>query len=244
MFSEKVRIRFSEVDSSGFLTMQGLLRLFQDFIYSYCETHNIGRKFARETGCTWFRLSWQIDVIKMPKILDEVTFSATITEIRQSLAYIEIKMSGADGTLFSIANDMLAFVNIEDGTPAVQTPDMWPLEDFGEGSGHEFRGRRIPVTKILKFNPLPEFKVENHFLDLNGHANNVRLIEKALEISGFQNYDVKSLRAEFKNQVLPDWTIYPSICSADGVVKVQFKNEYGLLCNLFEFSVLNYVDFI
>lgn len=244
MYEKKVRVRFSEVDESGFLTMGALLCIFQDLIFAYVADRNLGEEYTAKSGCTWFRLSWQIDVVKMPRVLEEVSLCTYITEVRESLVYMEIKMADKDGALLAIAKDMLAYVDIKTGAPRIQDEDIWPKEDFFPSAGHEFRGRRIPLNKVLPFNALPDFTVESHFLDLNGHANNVRLIEKALELSGLENYDVKFLRAEFKNQIKGEERITPSICAADGVTKIQFKNGEGLLCNLFEFSVLDYVDFI
>lgn len=244
MYKRKTRIRFSEVDKSGFLTMGGLLRLFQDLIFVYVADKNLGEEYTAKSGCTWFRLSWQIDVIKMPRVTQRVELSTYITEVRQSLVYMEIKMCDEDGNLLAIAEDMLAYYNIEESTVEIQDESIWPREDFGEKSQHEFRGRRIAVSKASPFSLAQTFRISEHLLDLNGHANNVRLIEKALEICGLENYDVKSLRAEFKNQILPEWQVSAFVCEADGVVKVEFKNEYGLLCDVFEFSVLNYVDFL
>lgn len=244
MYKRETRIRFSEVDKSGFLTMGALLRLFQDLIFTYVADKNLGEEYTAKTGCTWFRLSWQIDVIKMPRVTQRVTLSTHITEVRQSLVYMEIEMRDEDGNRLAIAEDMLAYYNIEEGTVEIQDESIWPHEDFGEKSQHLFRGRKIAVSKANQFSLEQTFKITRHMLDLNGHANNVRLIEKALEICGLEDYDVKSLRAEFKNQILPEWDISAFVCETDGVVKVEFKNEYGLLCNVFEFSVLDYVDFI
>ena len=153
-------------------------------------------------------------------------------------------MQDSGGRLLAIAKDMLCYVDIKNGTPKIQDEDIWPKEDFFPPAEHAFRGRRISVNREPDFEGLSEFKIQPHFLDLNGHANNVRLIEKALELSGLENYDVKFLRAEFKNQIKADEIITPSICRADGVTKVQFKNSAQGLSNLFEFSVLDYVDFI
>lgn len=244
MYRQRARIRFSEVDSSGFLTMGGLLRLFQDLVFAYVSDRKLGKKYTQKTGCTWFRLSWQIDVIKMPKVMDKVRLSTYITEVRQSLVYMEITMRNRRGELLAIAEDMLAYVNIQEGTPAVQDESLWPKEDFEPKSGHKFRGRKIMLPKTHEFTFKQSFDITSHLIDVNGHANNVRLMEKALEISGLENHDVKSLRAEFKNQIMPEWKVSAFISEADGATKVEFKNENGLLCDLFEFSVLSYVDFL
>ena len=72
MYSFASRIRFSECGAEGKLTVTSLLNYFQDCSTFQSEDLGIGVKPLHERGTLWVVNSWQIDIIKLPGLGDEV----------------------------------------------------------------------------------------------------------------------------------------------------------------------------
>ena len=87
---------------------------------------------------------------------------------------------------------------------------------------------------------MPPCRIEPYLLDTNGHANNVRLTEFAMRISGADNESCRGLRAEFKEQVKADSMVYPLIKKdrhGNGTVTtIAFKNDADHTMAVFEFT--------
>ena len=75
MYEISCNVRFSETDRSGVMSMNGLLRLFQDVGYAHALERGFGLEFTKRTRCTWYLLSWQIEAFRMPAAGEHITLS-------------------------------------------------------------------------------------------------------------------------------------------------------------------------
>ena len=68
MYEMSCKVRFSETDRNGVMSMNGLLRLFQDVGYAHALERGFGLEYTGRTRCTWYLLSWQIEAFRMPRV--------------------------------------------------------------------------------------------------------------------------------------------------------------------------------
>lgn len=232
MYSMNCRIRYSETDRDGRLSMNGLLRLFQDVGYSHATDRNLGMDYTKRTRCTWYLLSWHICSMDMPAAGEQVTVSTYIYDCQASLAYKSIELKSTDGRLLAVGDTKWVHMNIDRQEPEDAALGQWPDTDFGDKAEMPKASRRIEVPKAMT--PAEKSYVKPYLIDTNGHANNVRLTELAMSISG-ADAGCEILRAEFKRQVSRDTFVYPYIADKENGVVTVFKDEKGEVLSVFEF---------
>ncbi len=220
MYEISCNVRFSETDRSGVMSMNGLLRLFQDVGYAHALERGFGLEFTKRTRCTWYLLSWQIEAFRMPAAGEHITLRTCIYDMRASLAHKSIAMYDSDGNCLALGDTMWVYVNVdrqEPAEPGQDTASGWKEEDFGDrisapqgiSAAGASASRRIRVPADAQ--RLADCIAEQYILDTNGHANNVRLTELAMRLAGADNGSCVRLRAEFKEQVKAQSVICPII---------------------------------
>ena len=60
------RIRYSEIDESGRLSLYSLINYFQDCSNFHAEDRNVGLTWTRENHAAWILAGWQIQVRSYP----------------------------------------------------------------------------------------------------------------------------------------------------------------------------------
>lgn len=232
MYSMNCRIRYSETDMTGRLSMNGLLRLFQDAGYNHAIDRNLGIEYTKRTGCTWYLLSWNIWSISMPAAGEWVTVSTYIYDYQASLAYKGIELRDGSGRLLAAGDTKWVYMDIERQEPAEAPEGQWLEDDFGKKAEMPKVSRRIEVPNDMRM--AEKVFVKPYLIDTNGHGNNVKLTELAMSVSGADG-GCERLRAEFKRQVRKGTFVYPYIADKkDGVVTI-FKDENGEILSVFEF---------
>ena len=73
MYTFDSRIRYSETDSEGKLTLCALINYFQDCSTFQSEDIGRGLQFLKEHDLAWVLCSWQIVVDRYPKMGEKVT---------------------------------------------------------------------------------------------------------------------------------------------------------------------------
>ncbi len=68
MYQFQSRIRYSEMDSSGRLSLPGLLDYFQDCSVFHSEELGLGMEYLKERELIWAMTFWQIVIKRYPII--------------------------------------------------------------------------------------------------------------------------------------------------------------------------------
>lgn len=226
MFNKKVIIRYSEGDSTGRLSMEGLLRLFQDIGYQHAVERGFGDGHTQRTGRTWYLLSWRIEVVNMPCIEEEVEISTWFYEMKGATARKNLLMKNAKGEVLAYADTVWVYVDVQTQSAAPTDSNMWPESDYGEAFPMEPVSRRLPVVTEQNGEALLIQKARPYLIDTNNHANNVKLTLFAMELCG-ADFGCEKLRVEFKNQVPPGALIYPYIIREGNEIFLSLKDEAG-----------------
>ena len=102
MYSFRSRVRFSECDTDGKLAFTALLNYFQDCSTQQSEDLGIGVKALHERGTMWVVNSWQIDILRHPKLGDEVETGTLPYDIRGFFGKRNFFMKDADGEFWQL----------------------------------------------------------------------------------------------------------------------------------------------
>lgn len=222
MYTFESRIRYSETDSEGKLTMASLLNYFQDASTFQSEELGMGVEYLRTQHLVWVLSSWQIVVERYPKLCEKVIIGTLPYDMRGFLGYRNFAMLTEDGEYLAKANSLWSLLNTDTGKPS-RVNDMimqrYPLE---EKLSMEYAPRKIemPVGGTV----MEPVVVKKHHLDTNHHVNNGQFVDMAMEYLP-ESFAVGQLRAEYKKQAFLNDVLLPYVVTEGDRTFVSLTDE-------------------
>ena len=234
MYQFDSRIRYSETDSEGSLTMMALLNYFQDCSTFQSEDAGVGVRYCLGRDLVWVLNAWQIVPIRLPKLGEKVTIATIPYEFQKFMGYRNFMMFDQKGNYLAKANSIWSLINVKTGR--FETPDEAMLKGYPieERIPMEYAGRKISVpTGGETKEPIT---VLPHHLDVNHHVNNGQYVAMALEFLP-EGSVVKQLRAEYRKQAFLGNTIVPYVAAEDTRSVVALQDESGKAYAVVEFEL-------
>lgn len=224
MYSFNSRIRYSETDCEGKLSMASLLNYFQDCSTFQSEELGIGVKYMEENHRAWVLSSWQIVVNRYPRLCEAVRIGTFPYDFKGFLGYRNFLMQTSDGELLAMANSMWSLIDLDTGKPAAPSQEMiagYPME---ERLSMDYAPRKIVIPEGGAQEDT--IVVKKHHLDTNHHVNNGQFVDIAM---GFLPGDfvIGQLRAEYKKQAFLDDVFYPYVVSENDKCVVNLADADG-----------------
>ena len=179
MYTLESRVRYSECDKTGKLSLVGAMNYLQDC--SSFHSEHIGRGFEAlaQEHLAWVLASWQIEVVRMPHFNEKITVGTWAYELgglSASRCFVILDEKGAavvraDSTWYMVDTEAGKAIRVPESEAAYisNTPrlDMSPMP------------RRIPVTGTPT--EAPSITVLQQHLDTNKHVNNAQYVMMAID---------------------------------------------------------------
>lgn len=216
MYSFDSRIRYSETDSEGKLTLEALIDYFQDCSTFHSEDLGVGLQYLKERNMVWVLSSWQIVVDRFPDLCEHVTVGTYPYAFKGCFGYRNFVMKDERGTYIARANSLWTLLHTENFKPAHPTEEMLKKYELEEKLPMEYAGRKIEVPGNGAL--AEEIVVRAQHLDTNHHVNNGQYVSMAM---GFlpEDFGIYQVRAEYKKQAFLHDVLYPYVA--------QRKDESG-----------------
>ena len=234
MYRFSSRIRYSEVDSEGKLTLESLLNYFQDCSTFQSEDLGVGVGYLSERKIAWILSAWQIVVRRYPKLCETVSVGTIPYDIKNFVGYRNFLMETGDGERLAYANTMWMLMDMENMKPVRATREMLEAYELGERLEMDYAPRKI-VLPCKAGTGQETVEIKHHHLDTNHHVNNGQYVQIAMEYLP-EGYEIRQMRAEYKKQALLGDKIYPIVYGKDALVAVSLNNEEGQPYCIVEFS--------
>ena len=97
MYTFESKIRYSEIDRSGELTLESLIDYFQDCSTFQTQDGPASMEYLRDKGIVWVLSSWQIVVNRYPKLCEDVVIGTVPYDMRGAIGYRNFFMDTKDG---------------------------------------------------------------------------------------------------------------------------------------------------
>lgn len=228
MYSFTGRIRYSETDSNGKLSLEGLLDYFQDCSTFQSEDLDIGVAYMKENKMFWVLSTWQVEVKRFPMLGEHVSIGTYPYAFKGCFGYRNFLMTDASGACLAKANTLWTLLDTEHFRP-VRLPEILLRKYVPE----EKLDMQYAERKIL-LPPECERKesivVKKHHLDTNHHVNNVQYVRMAKEFLP-KDFAVCRMRAEYKKQALLGDVMTPFvICEkneTEETWKISLQDDMG-----------------
>ena len=234
MYEFTGRIRFSETDASGRLSLAGLLDYFQDC--ATLHSHDVGLSVAelRRRRTVWVLSAWQVVITRLPEMGERVRCVTNPYDIRGFLGFRNFILETENAERLSIANSVWTVIDPETGKPARIGEDFREKYGLGQALEMPYAPRKIRVEGEPMPEPAP-VTVFGHMLDTNGHMNNahyVSLAEDCLPEPVF----CRQLRVEYKSPARRGDMICPRLYAAGEKRTVVLSDSGGKPYAVVEFS--------
>lgn len=224
MYSFNSRVRYSEVSKEGLLSVPSVLNYFQDCSTFQSEALGVGMEYLKKEKKAWVLNSWQIEFMSDINMLEEIEIGTWSYGAKGVYGYRNFVLNKEDGSRAVNANTIWVFTDIDTGMPVkVQKKDVEiygiepKIDMIDYGRKIMTQGEEIKET---------EFSVRKYHIDTNGHVNNVKYVQFAMEYLE-DNVKIKNLRAEYKRSAKYGDVIYPVIYKEENTLTVSLNDETG-----------------
>ena len=233
MYTFDSRIRYSETDSEGKLTMASLINYFQDCSTFHSEDVGLGIPYLQKNRLVWVLSSWQIVVERYPDLGENVTIGTQPYDLRGFLGYRNFWMQDRMGCYLAKANTLWSLLSTETGRPGSIPEEMAEGYGIGEKLDMEYAPRKIVIPQ--GGTDQEAIIVKKHHLDTNHHVNNQQFVDMAMAFLP-EDFAVRQLRAEYKKQAFLDDVLAPYVVEEDGKVVVSLTDPSGSAYAVIEFQ--------
>lgn len=208
MYTIKERVRYSEIDHTGSITLPGIINYFQDCSTFQSEDIGLGAENLKARKKAWILSYWQVIVDRYPGLGEAITVGTFATRFKGLFGDRNFVMYDEAGERIACANSIWVFMDMEKGRPV--KPEMEDIAPYGEESPLDmpYEGRKIVLPETVQ--DLEPFPVRKYHIDTNEHVNNCQYVQMAMEFLP-KDQVIHQLRVDYKKSAVLGDMIYPKI---------------------------------
>lgn len=226
MYSFTSRVRYSELDSEGNLSLLALFNYLQDCSSFQSESLGLGLEHLHDKGIAWMLASWNVQVEGLPRFCDDIVISTWAYRFTGLLGLRNFTISAPDGTRYVGADSRWFLVDM-----AAMRPMRVPPEEYGpyESDG----GPRLDLPSSQRhIKPEGEGReadpvlVTEHHLDSNKHVNNAQYIDIAANVVG-EPFAAGTIDVQYRKSARLGDTLVPRVHDTEGGHVVDLADPEG-----------------
>ncbi len=222
MYTFSSRIRYSETDKNAELTLESLIDYFQDCSTFQTEDGPAGMEYLRQKNLVWVLSSWQIEVLRYPRLCEEVTIGTIPYKLKGFMGLRNFFMDTEGGERLAVANSVWTLCDTVKGLPSRITPEILDAYPVEERLPMNYADRKITLPENAEVIPAEEIVVRRHHLDTNNHVNNGQYIRMAIDCLGDRGIRVSSMRAEYKKQARLGEVLFPEVMKVSNEGQIAY----------------------
>lgn len=194
-YEESFQIRSSEVHPNRRMKLQSLCDLMQEVAGKHALQLNFGISDLQEKKLTWILHRLHVIMNRYPEWQQNITIKTWPSSGDALRAYRDFQIMDDTGMEIGRALSYWLLINTESRRP-VRMPKQ-VLEMAPENIEHVLNIRKDRISLTDRIETSKSFHVRKSDLDLNGHANNVRFIDWALEVIP-RDTEIREIDIEFR----------------------------------------------
>ncbi|NLL79504.1 MAG: acyl-[acyl-carrier-protein] thioesterase [Clostridiales bacterium] len=199
MYSFKSRVRYSETDQSGRLSLEAMIDYFQDCSTFHSEVLGLGMEYLKAHHMAWVLSSWQIVIEDYPKLCDEIEIGTFPYGFKGFFGYRNFFLKDETERLLAKANSVWTLLDTQTMRPVRPNTDMTEGYILEPKLSMDYAPRKIEIPEHGKQQGMIE--VKHCHIDSNHHVNNGQYVRMAMEYLP-EGFKIGELRAEYKKQAV------------------------------------------
>lgn len=233
MYTTKERVKYSEVDKKKRVNIAQIVNYFQDCSTFQSEDLGIGLSYLENEKKAWLLSSWQIDVERYPMFGETITVGTWAYGIKGVRAYRNFVLLDEEDNCIAKANSIWFLFDSEKKRPTKLKKEH--IEKYGSEPKVDMCYANGKIKLEGDGKEEEPFQIMKQMIDTNGHVNNEKYIEMAMEYVP-ENFEIYEMRAEYKKAGVLHDMFYPNIYMNDSVVTIDFQNEQKETYAVVQFS--------
>lgn len=224
MYTFNSRIRYSETDEMGLLSLDAVINYLQDCTNFESEDLGVGMDYLNKRKIMWMLSSWQIVIEDYPPFGEKIEIGTQSYGYDKMIGYRNFLITGEDGRTIVTANSNWVLMDMQKGRPIIVPPEIGDIYGKYEPLKMDYAPRKIKLPACGT--ECEEFIVKEYHLDTNHHVNNGQYVRMAMLALGMSDR-VKELRVEYKKQALLGDKIIPVVYKDNSNSYVSLNSENG-----------------
>ena len=183
MYSFSSRVRYSEIDEQGQLTITSIMNYLQDCATFHGEDVGLGVEYHTARHHAWMMASYEILIYELPKMGDRIEIMTWPYQFRGPYGFRCFEIRSPEGKLYVQADSQWFLFDTVERRPAKVQPE--------DCAGYQAEGdcrldmppfeRKISAPPGSEWIPAEPVVIGRHHLDTNHHVNNAQYVEIARE---------------------------------------------------------------
>lgn len=218
------RVRYSEVDHKGMLTLPAVMNYLQDCSTFQSEDIGAGLSVLKERERAWLLSYWQVEVRRFPKLGEQITVGTLATGFRGCFGNRNFYIDDKYGSRLVCANSIWVYMDTRTGRPTKPGEEEMAVYGREEPLDMEYEGRKIRLPEEVQ--ALDSFPVRKAHIDTNEHVNNSQYIQMVMDVLP-GDVQVHKLRVDYKKSAVLGDVIFPKVSREDKRTVVELCDEIG-----------------
>lgn len=227
------RVRYSDTDSNGVMSLDALINAFQDCSTFHAEALGVGVNTLHKVNRAWLLSHWFLVVERYPELFEAITVGTFASKFRGLIADRNFYVLDTEGDVLVRASSSWVYLDTKNGKPTRPSAEHVALYTMGTPLTMPAEKRKITLPETLI--DLEPCEVLRHHIDNNNHVNNGKYVEMALDALPF-DLAPNQVRVDFRQAAHQGDVLYPRYATQDNCVIVALANQENHLYSVIEFK--------
>ncbi len=179
MYTFTSKVRYSEVDEQGNLSLLSLMNYLQDCCLAHSADVGAGPAHLGPRHRAWLLSSWQVVIDRMPRMFEDITIGTAPYDFSAGMGRRNVVITGADGESLVRSASVWLFLNTLTNKPVRPEQSEIDYYEVEERIPMEYAPRHLALPKVMT--PGESIPVRAHLIDTNHHVNNAQYVDLARE---------------------------------------------------------------
>lgn len=178
MYSFDSRVRYSECDENGRLSLVSLIDYLQDCSTFHCEDMGEGILGLKQEGLGWILANWRIEVSRLPLFGEKIRTSTWCYEMKRLHAMRNFQITDEKGESLVTADSQWFLYNLnEQKVSRIPESQQFYIEDTPRAQMGQMERKLAGTGDATQASPII---VSEQHLDTNNHVNNAQYVMMAI----------------------------------------------------------------
>ncbi|MDU4891719.1 MAG: thioesterase [Clostridium sp.] len=209
IFKKEYKINIFNVDSDHICKFSSLVDFLWDIVISQSDSLGETNEGFVHNQCIWVLLKYDITIYEYPKFKDTITVNTKVLGTKKFYGYRQNTIKNSEGKVIGEVFSTAILIDFENRRP------MRISSEQGEVYGLNGELHEVPplddIPKIKEEDYLKEYPVRYSDIDSNGHVNNVKYMEMAIDTlprSILNEYKIFNIKVLFKKETTDGDTLH------------------------------------
>lgn len=235
MFSMNTRVLPSRVDTNKIIKVTGIMDTLQDCSLFWLDSEPILKAYFEDNNVGLLLFYRQMDIVKRPSYGENIVVSTGLYGTRRAFGYRNTFIYDAQGNALVKTWCLGAFVDLKTHQMLKCPEEILRSIKIDEKKEMDYTDYKITIPEDLTFAKEETLQIKKSDIDLFGHTNNNKYIEKAMEF--VDDSKISRLRVEFKKSALLHDTIIIEKAEIENKSWIRLNDPNGEAYALLECSV-------